>query len=470
MPPQHMDAKSIRRELNSHNAFFDDLVDMFPTHEYVNNSYNKINVDMNMNANVSKYQKVNGKNTKESKWAKAKAAKAQKSAKLSTREEKKRIEAENDDNDMAGIEFDAGDNNDNANDDAESSNSNGDDHHLEVKETSKSASTSKPMKLNPNQSRIEQLRNKLKAKLEEKSDRPAGASDTWVSKRAARRAEKKKRQEMAAKKKAKSAKMGVSGSVSGSSGLMKNGMPGKVKLIAADLGGSKINTDHKSKSLSNVFDDLEGIDFGGIAGLKNPVSLRGNYAVANKSLKNLGKKKSLERLLEEAEAKKLRLRELKESGDVDDKNKASKLEWGDAIRVASGTVKVRNMDTSILKKAIKRKAKKKQKSVESWKSRMDHTRDSMDERQKIRDHNLTQRAKAGNDGANLSSKRIKDDDDKAGGGGGEGGKDRAKRPRQGPHAGRAGFEGKKQDFINKGGSSSGGGGSSGGKKGPVKSQ
>ena len=101
---------------------------------------------------------------------------------------------------------------------------------------------------------------------------------------------------------------------------------------------------------------------------------------------------------------------------------------------------------------------------------MDHTRDSMDERQKIRDHNLTQRAKAGNDGANLSSKRIKDDDDKAGGGGGEGGKDRAKRPRQGPHAGRAGFEGKKQDFINKGGSSSGGGGSSGGKKGPVKSQ
>lgn len=462
-----MDAKSILRELNSHNAFFDDLVDMFPAKEYVNNSY-KINVDMNVNVANDKYQKVNGKNTKESKWAKAKAAKAQKSAKLSTREEKKRIEAENGDSDMAGIEFDvdvdAGDDNDNE------KNSNGDDHHVEVKE--KSTSTSAPMKLNPNQSRIEQLRNKLKAKLEEKSDRPAGASDTWVSKRAARRAEKKKRQEMAAKKKAKSAKVGVS--VSGS-GLMKNGMPGKVKLIAADLGGSKINTDQKSKSASNVFDDLEGIDFGGIAGLKNPVGLRGNYAVANKSLKNLGKKKSLERLLEEAEAKKARLRELKESGDVDDKNKASKLEWGDAIRVASGTVKARNMDTSILKKAIKRKAKKKAKSVESWKSRMDQTRDSMDERQKIRDHNLTNRAKGGNDGANLSSKRIKDDDDKAGGGGGggEGGKDRAKRPRLGPHAGRAGFEGKKQDFINKGGSSSGGGGGGsggGGKKGPMKSQ
>jgi hypothetical protein len=454
MPPQHMDAKSILRELNSHNAFFDDLVDMFPANEYVNNSY-KINVDMNVNAANDKYQKVNGKNTKESKWAKAKAAKAQKSAKLSTREEKKRIEAENGDSDMAGIEFDvdAGDDNE--------KNSAGDDHHVEVKEKS----ASEPMKLNPNQSRIEQLRNKLKAKLEEKSDRPAGASDTWVSKRAARRAEKKKRQEMAAKKKAKSAKVGVNGS-----GLMKNGMPGKVKLVAADLGGSKINTDQKSKSTSNVFDDLEGIDFGGIAGLKNPVGLRGNYAVANKSLKNLGKKKSLERLLEEAEAKKARLRELKESGDVDDKNKASELEWGDAIRVASGTVKARNMDTTILKKAIKRKAKKKAKSVESWKSRMDQTRDSMDERQKIRDHNISQRAKGGNDGANLSSKRIKEDDDKAGGG--EGGKDRAKRPRLGPHAGRAGFEGKKQDFINKGGASSGGGGggSGGGKKGPMKSQ
>lgn len=449
-----MDAGSILRELNSHNAFFDNLVDMFPAHEYVNNSH-KTNVDMNVSND--KYQKVNGKNTKESKWAKAKAAKAQKSAKLSTREEKKRSEAENSDNDMAGIEFDVGDDNDN--DQNSNRNSNGDDQHVEVV---KEQST----KLNPNQSRIEQLRNKLKAKLEEKSDRPAGASDTWVSKRAARRAEKKKRQEMAAKKKAKSAKVGVGGS-----GLMKNGMPGKVKLVAADLGGSKINTDHKSKSSpSNVFDDLEGIDFGGIAGLKDPVGLRGNYAEANKSLKNLGKKKSLERLLEEAEAKKARLRELKESGDVDDKNKASKLEWGDAIRVASGTVKARNMDPSILKKAIKRKAKKKAKSMESWKSRMDQTRDSMDERQKIRNHNISQRAKGGNDGANLSSKRIKDDDDKAGGGG-EGGKDRAKRPRLGPHAGRAGFEGKKQDFINKGGSSSGGGGSSSGKKkGPMKSQ
>lgn len=338
-----MDAKSILSELNSHNAFFDDLVDMIPTNLYVNS--NKIN-NVNMDVSNDKYQKVNGKDSKESKWAKAKAAKAQKfdpGARLSTREEKRRIEemeAENDsdsdDNDMTGIEFDVEDNCDDEN---------GDDQHIEVadadtdknKKNSKKKQTKdskekediKPKKLNPNQSRIEQLRNKLKAKLEEKSDKPAGASDTWVSKRAARRAEKKKRQEMAAKKKAKSASVGANGS-----GLMKNGMPGKVKLIASDLGGSKINTDHNSKAPSNVFDDLEGIDFGGIAGLKNPVGIRGNYSAANKSLKNLGKKKSLEKLLEEAEAKKARLRELKESGDVDDKNKASKLEWGDAIRVA----------------------------------------------------------------------------------------------------------------------------------------
>ena len=72
----------------------------------------------------------------------------------------------------------------------------------------------------------------------------------------------------------------------------------------------------------------------------------------------------------------------------------------------------------------------------------------IDERQSIRNHNLKQRGIGGNAGANLSSKRIKEAE--AGDGTGAGG-EKPKRARQGPHAiGRAGFEGKKQDFINKG--------------------
>ena len=117
---------------------------------------------------------------------------------------------------------------------------------------------------------------------------------------------------------------------------------------------------------------------------------------------------------------------------------------------------MKEANTTLLKKAIKRKAKKKQKSQEAWKSRMEQTQEKMDERQKIRTHNVKQRAKGGAAGANLSKKRIKDDiaggvEDNDGAGG-ENGKDKKKRPRLGPYGkSRAGFEGKKSDFINKAG-------------------
>ncbi len=114
-------------------------------------------------------------------------------------------------------------------------------------------------------------------------------------------------------------------------------------------------------------------------------------------------------------------------------------------------------NTALLKKAMKRKVKKKAKSQEAWKSRMEQTRDKMDERQRIRSHNIKQRSLGGAAGANLSKKRIKDDvvlDDKDASDA-TGAKDKKKRPRLGPYSknasSRAGFEGKKQDFINKGG-------------------
>lgn len=109
---------------------------------------------------------------------------------------------------------------------------------------------------------------------------------------------------------------------------------------------------------------------------------------------------------------------------------------------------MKETSTTLLKKAIKRKTKKKAKSQESWKSRMDQTQEKMDERQKIRSHNIKQRALGGAAGANLSKKRIKEDENNTTE---DGSKDKKKRPRLGPYSkSRAGFEGKKADFINKG--------------------
>jgi len=112
--------------------------------------------------------------------------------------------------------------------------------------------------------------------------------------------------------------------------------------------------------------------------------------------------------------------------------------------------KMRESNPTLLKKAIKRKARKKAKSQEAWKSRMEQTKEKMDERQRVRTHNVKQRALGGAAGANLSKKRIKDDAPQEDANGTE----PKKRPRLGPYGkSRAGFEGKKQDFINKGGES-----------------
>ena len=370
-----------------------------------------------------KYRKGQHKESKEARRARNKAAKASKydpALKLTTREEKRRKEAE--DAEMS--------------DDEDSSEQQlPQDGDMETEEESPPSSFSTSDEANdPSLSKIEQLRAKLRAKLEEKrANLPGGKSQsaTMVSKRAARRAEKQKRIELAKKKK------------NASSGSTKTGKTknDRITIVTKELGGSKITS-----SASSKLDDLAGIDFGGIAGLKETDK---NYSDANKSLKNMGKKKSLERLLEEAEAKKKRLKELKASNATEDKEKAKKIEWGDALKAASGE-NGKEADPLLLKKAIKRKAKKKAKSQEAWKSRMEQAKEKMDERQKIRSHNIGKRALGGAAGANLSKKRIAEDeteaDDKEG---------KKKKARLGPHSGksRPGFEGKKQDFINKGGKS-----------------
>jgi hypothetical protein len=266
--------------------------------------------------------------------------------------------------------------------------------------------------INDKKSRIEALREKLHAKLAEKrGNRPVDPGS--VSKRAARRAEKKKRQEEAIRKNKKK---------STSNAEKNNGSNKRLKLSSS------------SATTADPSVDLAQVDFGRLAGL-NPVG-NGNYNEVNKALKNLSKSKNLEKMLADAESKKQRLEELKKSQKPEDKEKAANIAWGDVIKEATGE-RVKD-DPSKIKKALKRKASKKLKSAKAWKTRLDSTQQKMDERQKIRNHNLSRRKLGGSDGANLSSKRIETEPK-------TGGEDKTKSRR----LSRAGFEGKKQEFLNK---------------------
>lgn len=421
MAPQHLNLHDIISELEDHNSFFDDLVDMIPSKLYVagnsgDDAYNP------------KYGKGQSKESKESRRARNKLSKLRKfdpDQSESTREEKLRLEREADeqssgDEQMENIHFE-------------------DNHEEEEEDTSvKDTSISKASNENSGskQSRIEELRARLRAKLEErKQATPASEkNDSMISKRAARRAEKQKKIELAKKK--VSVPTSTAGSTHDSS---------KNTQLSKNEKNSAIKKSNFSTDSTTVADDLCKIDFGAIAGLKTELITKGKYTLVNKSLKNMGKKKSLERLLSEAEAKKERLRQLKESGDADDKEKAKQLEWTEALKLANGE-NMRTADPALLKKALKRKAKKKAKSQESWKSRMEQTKEKMDERLRIKSHNKKQRALGGVAGANLSKKRIKDaEEDET-----KDGNEKKKKARLGPYAkGRAGFEGKKNDFINK---------------------
>ena len=249
-----------------------------------------------------------------------------------------------------------------------------------------------------NNSRIEALREKLHARLAEKaSQRPSDPN--VVSKRAARRAEKQRRKDEAKKKRAST----------------------QVKEV------SKTNFIMSESSSRAVVDDLQTLDYGKLAGL-NPTPKQYQN---NKALANLNKTKNLEKLLADAEEKKQRLIELKR-GNEQDKQKALDMQWGDTLREASGE-RVKD-DPAKLKRELKRKLAKKQKSAKAWKSRLDQKKETMEQRLKIRKHNVETRKLGGEAGANLSKKRIATEEEN----------DMTRR------RSRPGFEGKKQEFLNQG--------------------
>lgn len=382
-------------DLTANNLFFDELVDMIPMKLYVagqsGDDYNP------------KYYKGQSKESKEARRAKNKQSKRAKfdpALAETTTQAKERLEGKNTS-------------------------------HTPQKPTTNKPNTAVPTAATPTtttatttttsnnndekKSRIEALREKLHAKLAEKrGNRPADPNT--VSKRAARRAEKKKRQEETIRKNKRKTTSNAEKDNSNKRFSMSN---------------------ENANGMGDPAADLARVDFGRLAGL-NPVG-NGNYTEVNKALKNLSKTKNLEKMLADAETKKQRLEELKKSSKESDKTKAANIEWGNAIKEATGE-RVKD-DPAKIKKALKRKATKKLKSAKAWKTRMETTQNNMDERQKIRNHNLKTRRQGGSAGANLSSKRIELE------------KDADKNDKQGKTGGRrlsrAGFEGKKQEFLNK---------------------
>jgi hypothetical protein len=388
-------SQQLLQELAEHNDFFDMMVDMIPKKLYIaGNSGDDFN--------PSKYYKKQNTTSKEARRAQAKASKRRKldpSQAETTVEAKARLESSDRDGETTTRL-------------PQKRNS------LKVGQTpateeetttvtNTDADTTTPALVSPKQSRIEALQAKLHAKIVAKQgQRPSNNNPDQVSKRAGRRAEKQRRRDEAAKRK-KTGSTKTSDTTTGTNATATNY---KISSSAAD---------------NNPAQDLAALDFGRLAGLNS--SSKDNYQKANKSLANLSKSKNLEKMLADAEAKKQKLEELKK-GSEHDQAKFKTMQWSDTFKEADGQ-RVKD-DPSKLKKALKRKVAKKQKSQKAWKSRVEQTANTKDERQKIRTHNLTARKEGGKVGASLSKKRIVEKED------------------EGRRLSRAGFEGRKQEFLN----------------------
>ena len=184
-------------------------------------------------------------------------------------------------------------------------------------------------------------------------------------------------------------------------------------------------------------------------------------AVRADSGKSGSKLRRLKKLIEDTENKKKHLNDLKSQGEAG-KQQAIQEQWTDVLKEASGNKVLAN--TAKIKKTIKRKEKAKEKSAREWAERTANVDNAINKRIDKREENLLKRkrgpdwilsaeeeaekkekeaekkkgvpikARFGNNNKNKSSSDTKGDAK----GGSDGGK-----------KGRAGFEGKKVEFLNK---------------------
>ena len=155
------------------------------------------------------------------------------------------------------------------------------------------------------------------------------------------------------------------------------------------------------------------------------------------------KTKRLQRLLEEAEKKRQRLEELKRAG-AEGKQRAKEEMWVDALKEASGEKVYDN--AAEIKKALKRREKRKEKSARQWRERLDRVSADKSARIEKRETNILKRSRRGlvvPEAEKVAEKRprlamvMKNAEAREGGSANE-----SRKPRPG-------FEGKKVGFLNK---------------------
>jgi len=414
MTPEGLSRRKLIEDLQSHNDYFDELVNRFPASIYIQND-----AEENFEEHNKKYRKGQHKENKEAKRAALKLKKYDPDADINASTVKQ----------------------------------------MQLKEGKKQTTTMPVRKMvsvpvtptadEVGKSRIEILRERLRAKIAEKAALNGSAVNNngssnagTISKRAARRAEKQRRIEEAKKRNA----------ANGGNSTVAKQSNKKMEIATDENNDINSNGSSRPQHSTENSENIANIDYGTLVGLDASVDAidRDYMKLSKKKRKN----KSLERMMEEAEQKKQKLIALKEKarqGDEEAAEKASKIDWSDTLKSAAGNKVHLKNDPALIKKAIKRKQKKKEKSAAKWKTRNDTKSDAMKEKQAIRNHNIGQRILGGSAGANLSKKRLQD---KTGqeiqqNGDEMSGKTK-KRARLGPHSGknRAGFEGKKADFIN----------------------
>lgn len=192
---------------------------------------------------------------------------------------------------------------------------------------------------------------------------------------------------------------------------------------------SKEDTDVVSSYMDTNGDgDSMDIDFGTITG-DSAGGVHDKFA-ANKG-KPGTKKQRLERMLESADNRRERLQQLRNEGTESSKARLKEEHWNDVMKTAEGKSSI---DTTKIKKALKRREKDKQKSAQEWGARKKGVEDA--ERAKIdkRETNLNARKNMGK-----HKEIVTEDDVKAAGK--VGGRNKEKALEQNRQK-RPGFEGK----------------------------
>lgn len=244
------------------------------------------------------------------------------------------------------------------------------------------------------------------------------------------------------KGKGKDGKSGTSTSVSANKTKGSDPNAGFGSLEAATGGSSKTKTtaavaatttEENTGASYNADEggdrDSMDIDFGTIVGDGTGDSHIDKFT-ANKG-KPGTKKQRLERMLESADNRRDRLQQLRNSGTSEGATRLKEEHWNDVMKSAEGKAAI---DTTKIKKALKRREKDKQKSASEWGARKKGVEDAEKAKIDKRETNLNARKNSGK----LKEQVTEDDVKKAGKVGGRNKEKALEQNRQK----RPGFEGK----------------------------